>query len=108
MLETDTLVAARSSAARLSGGQMRQFYDRSRWAGKMIAEMLTGADATAWDSYLFYRPGAAWIGELPQPAEWIHQLTSAPWAGPARFYTGQALRDAVAQCLRQIVGALPM
>lgn len=104
MLETDTLIAARDSAAQLSDRHVQQFYDGSQRAGKMIAEMLNAAGATAWDSYLFYHPGVAWIGELPRPAGWIHQLTSAAWADPARYYTGQTLRDAVVLCLRQTLG----
>lgn len=85
MLAADSIEAAQEVATLISDARAVHFYDNARRAGALIAASVGGAGAVAWDTYLFYRAGAAWAEVPPPPDRWMHQLGPSVWADPSRF-----------------------
>lgn len=62
----------------------RHFVDEERLVGQAVARMVCGADRIAWDTYLFYSPGATW-DSLGDPTVWLHGLKDCNWVPPERY-----------------------
>jgi len=92
MLKEDDAAAARLVAELIADPRLQHFYDARRAAGRAIAGSLGGRGHTAWDAYLFYRPGARWRRLPPPPDAWVHQLGGSAWADPARLRRGAEMR----------------
>lgn len=91
MLASDSLAEADKVSALIPDRRATHFYDSKRWAAQAIAASVGGADAVAWDTYLFYRPGAGWADAPPLPERWMHQLGPSGWADPQRFRWADSL-----------------
>ncbi len=69
-----------------------QFYDPEKISGLEIAVGLGAKPGeVAWDVYLFFDRQTDWVDRLPEPIEWVHQLSSSSWAERGRLYTGDHL-----------------
>jgi len=101
MLETDNEQAARVSSGLLDDPRVIHFYDPEKRFGKAIAEGLHGEGKTAWDIYLFYKPGVQWVETPPQPVSWMHQLYPSSWADPNYYRTGQDLVEELRKSVEQ-------
>ena len=91
LLAADSFEEAQKVAALISDARAVHYYDGARWIGRVIAASVGGVDAAAWDTYLFYRPGAAWAEAPPPPDRWMHQLGPSVWADPSRFRWAETL-----------------
>ena len=125
MMATDDLNSAAESAARVADPRLAGFHDPKHVLGRAMARCLGWKGHVAWDTYFVYRPGTLWTGaEMPPPDAWFHQLKdremweqtaeadvgTAEWthalaekseADPARFRTGDDLRVALENALRE-------
>jgi hypothetical protein len=93
MYEIDSIEATREASSLFTGyPRVAQFYDPERLSGKEVVRTL-GAEAgeAAWDVYLFFKGQDKWFDLLPEPVDWVHQLTGSIWADPGRFYQGDQL-----------------
>ena len=90
-LAADSIEAAQEVAALIGDARAVQFYDSTRRIGGAIAASVGGVGAVAWDTYLFYRPGATWAEAPPPPDRWMHQLGPSLWADPLRFRWAKSL-----------------
>jgi hypothetical protein len=124
MMPTDNLDSAAESAVRISDFRLAPFHDSKHVAGRTMARTLGWNGHVAWDTYFIYRPGVLWTaGALPLPDAWFHQLKdremweqiadaevgTADWtkalaekseADPAQFRTGDDLRSALVDALK--------
>lgn len=91
MLTPDSLAEADKVSALIPDRRATHFYDSQRRAARAIAASVGGAGAVAWDTYLFYRPGAVWAEAPPLPDRWMHQLGPSGWADPLRFRWAESL-----------------
>jgi hypothetical protein len=87
----DTEVAAIRTAQTMRDQRVRHFFDPEKEVGKAIAHSLAGDGQIAWDVYLFYRQGALWQQDPPQPVAWAHQLNVCEWADLAHQHCGEEL-----------------
>ena len=100
--------------------------------GRAMARCLGWKGHVAWDTYFVYRTGSLWTGvEMPYPDAWFHQLKdrevweqtaeadlgTAEWthalaekseADPAHFRTGDDLRVALGNALKEAAAAQPI
>ena len=130
MMATDDLNSATESAARVTDPRLAAFHDPHHELGRAMARSLGWKGHVAWDTYFVYRPGTLWTAaEMPTPDEWFHQLKdremweqtaeadvgTTEWthaladkseADPARFRTGDDLRDALENALRDAAAQL--
>jgi hypothetical protein len=128
MMPTDNLKSATDAAARLADMRLTAFHDHDHALGLSMARTLGWKGHVAWDTYFIYRPGTLWTGaDPPHPDWWFHQLKdrevweqtaeadvgTADWtrllaekseADPAQFRTGDALRNALENALREASG----
>jgi hypothetical protein len=124
MMPTDNLNSAAESAARVTDPRLAAFHDPKHILGRAMARTLGWKSHVAWDTYFIYRPGTLWTGDrVPSPDAWFHQLKdremweqtaeadvgTADWthaladkseADPAQFRTGDDLRVALENALR--------
>ena len=113
MLPDDDLDAARAEAARTPDARASAFHDPEQRAGRAAARSMGWTRDVAWDVFLVYGPSVAWVADdVPPPAAWFHQLNdgedperSEP--DPARFRTGDGLRRALADAIRDAARAAP-
>lgn len=125
MMPADGLDSAAASAGRTKDARLTVFHDPQHLAGRTMARCLGWKGHVAWDTYFIYHPGSLWTGtEMPYPDAWFHQLKdreiweqtaeaelgSADWthalaekseADPAHFRTGDDLRVALAEALKE-------
>ena len=104
MNEADSIELVQE-ASRLFRDDFRvtQFYDPAKFSGLEVAKGLSAQPGeVAWDIYLFYDGQDKWLDQLPQPNEWVHQLSNSRWAEPDRYYQG----DRLAQKMREIMESL--
>jgi len=80
-----------SAAGRFTDPRVTQFDDSRRHAGRLFAEGLLPI-SYAWDTYLFYAPGAEWEHLPPRPFAWSHQLGRI---ATDHFHTRERLFDAL-------------
>ena len=90
MLPEDTKERARLEADKFRDPQIHHFYDPNKRSGAAIADSLGYKDRVAWDIYLFYTAGAAWLDTPPPPAAWMHQL-SETWLTRKHYHKGDDL-----------------
>jgi hypothetical protein len=124
MMATDDLVSAVESAARVDDPRLAAFHDPGHVLGRAMARSLGWKRHVAWDTYFVYRPGTLWTSaEMPLPDSWFHQLKdremweqtaeadvgTAEWthaladkseADAGQFRTGDDLRVALQNALR--------
>jgi hypothetical protein len=105
MNQKDTEDAAKRADVLLGkGGPIRSFYDPGQRTGKALALSLGGETrAVAWDIYLLFDRECRWAAGLPAPLDWIHQMSACPWADPARYFTGEALVEALYRTIKKNV-----
>lgn len=132
MVPADGLNSAAASAGRVTDSRLAPFHDPKHLAGRTIARCLGWKSHVAWDTYFVYRPGTLWNGtEMPYPDAWFHQLKdrevweqtaeadvgSAEWthalaakseADPAHFRTGDDLRVALGNALKEAEAVTPV
>jgi hypothetical protein len=103
MLPADSPAAAEQSRTIITDPRVRHFYDPERRAGEAVARSL-GATAgkVAWDIYLFYAAGSAWLTAPPLPVCWAHQLTGSDWADAAHYHSGEDLLVALRESMLRI------
>ena len=128
MMPSDNFKSAAASAGRVADARLTPFHDPKHLAGRAMARRLGWKGHVAWDTYFVYRPGSRWTGaEMPVPDAWFHQLKdrevweqtaeadvgTADWthalaekseADPAHFRTGDDLRTALADALKEAAG----
>jgi hypothetical protein len=75
----DTYESARRQATLARDKRIRHFWDGDDLLGAVVATRLQRPGLIAWDIYLSFRAGACWDGELPAPAEWVHQMGDEAW-----------------------------
>ncbi len=90
MLPEDSKEKARVEAGNFSDPRLLHFYDPNKRSGAAIADSLGYEDRVAWDIYLFYTAGAAWIEKPPAPTVWMHQL-SETWIDRKHYHSGDDL-----------------
>jgi hypothetical protein len=124
MMPTDNPSSAAESAARVADPRMTAFHDPKHVLGRVMARSLNWRSHVAWDTYFVYSPGTLWTAaKMPPPDAWFHQLKdremweqtaeadigTADWthalaeeseADPAHFRTGDDLRVALENALR--------
>jgi hypothetical protein len=124
MMPTDDMNSAAEAAGRVADRRLAAFHDAKHLLGRAMARCLGWKGHVAWDTYFVYRPGTLWTGtEMPPPDAWFHQLKdremweqtaeadvgTADWthalaekseADAARFRTGDDLRVALENALR--------
>ena len=124
MMDTDNIESAAGAAARIQDPRLAAFHDPKHLLGKAMARRLGWKSHVAWDTYFVYKPGSLWTGpDMPAPDEWFPQLKdremwektaeedvgTADWTGalaekseadPARFRTGDDLRIALDNAVR--------
>jgi hypothetical protein len=105
MLEGDTEAVARERAVAFANDPRgRQFYDAEKRLGRHVAQLLAGgADAVAWDAYLFFAAGSKWRQSLPRPAAWTHQLTTSNWAAARNYQAGEALEEELRRAMGELI-----
>jgi hypothetical protein len=130
ILRGDDAAAAARSQAIVRGARVRHFWDAERQIGAALAHHLNvpplvevpgGDDAAAlervfaagfvrggpvaYDSALFFAPGATWGSPAPAPAGWVTQLDPAVYAGvdPARSFFGPALAQELGRLARELL-----
>ena len=91
MLTADSVTAAEEVAGLIIDPRAVHLYDNARQIGRGIAASVGGVDTVAWDTYLFYRPGATWMDAPPPPDRWMHQLGPSTWADPNRSRWAESL-----------------
>jgi len=125
MIPTDDVDSAAASAGRVTDPRLTAFHDPKHLAGRAMARCLGWKGHVAWDICFIYRPGSLWTDtEMPYPDTWFHQLKdremweqtaeadlgTADWthalaekseADPAHFRTGDDLRVALADALKE-------
>ncbi|MFT4540135.1 MAG: hypothetical protein ACI835_002584 [Planctomycetota bacterium] len=69
----DNRDGALTSAACIDDPRVRHYHDPGQRAGRAFAEGLLPT-GFAWDTYLFYSPGAVWDDLPPRPRSWASQL----------------------------------
>ncbi len=84
MLQEDDERIARQKSEMVQDPRIMQFWDYERIAARMYGNTLRLAKGVAWDVYLLYSPRMRWENEenAPEPAYWMHQLTSESSADP--------------------------
>ena len=105
MYATDSMdVVGEASRLFSSDPQVTQFYDPWKFIGLEVAKGL-GAESgeVAWDIYLFFGEQDEWIERLPQPQDWLHQLSSSSWAEPDRFYQGDQLARKIGELMESLL-----
>lgn len=124
MMDSDNIDSANASAATIADSRLAAFHDSKHVLGKAMARRLGWKSHVAWDTYFVYKPGTLWTGaEMPAPEAWFHQLKdremweqtaeeevgTANWTGvlaekseadPAQFRTGDDLRIALENAVR--------
>jgi hypothetical protein len=124
MMDTDNIETANASAAGIPDPRLAAFHDPKHVLGKAMARRLGWKSHVAWDTYFVYKPGTLWTAaEMPAPDAWFHQLKdremweqtaeqevgTANWTGalaekseadPAQFRTGDDLRVALENAVR--------
>ncbi|MGA2714816.1 MAG: hypothetical protein ABSG41_17080 [Bryobacteraceae bacterium] len=132
MMPADGLDSAATSAGRVTDSRLAPFHDPKHVAGRAMARCLGWKGHVAWDTYFVYRTGSLWTGvEMPYPDAWFHQLKdrevweqtaeadlgTAEWthalaekseADPAHFRTGDDLRVALGNALKEAAAAQPI
>lgn len=103
MLSGDSPAAIEEAAAEFDRDGIRQFADPERTVGRLVANSLGEPDDIAWDIYLFYGPEVRWTDQLPEPAEWVHQLGSRSWAPPERYRCGNELEEELGTVARRMI-----
>jgi hypothetical protein len=73
MLPSDCPDSVVRASSLFEDPRVRHFHDRTKLAGRTFAKGLLPI-GVAWDTYLFYPPGAKWSDAPPHPARWSHQL----------------------------------
>ena len=69
MLDSDERPAADHASEAFADRAIPQFWDGNQAMGKEVARSLGQPDWTAWDIYLFYPPGVAWLDAGLPPAQ---------------------------------------
>jgi hypothetical protein len=84
MLKEDNEQIAKEKSEMIKDPRIMQFWDYDRLASRMFANTLRLVKGMAWDVYLLYSPRMRWENEesAPEPAFWMHQLTSDSSADP--------------------------
>ena len=104
MLAADSATAAEEVAGLITDLRAVHLYDSARRIGRGIAASVGGVDTIAWDTYLFYRPGATWMDAAPPPDRWMHQLGPSTWADPNRFRWAESLRRELQTAAVELLG----
>ena len=109
VLETDTLAAARKSAATVVDRRVEHYWDEGLRLGHRVGEVLglptseppDRTSGLAWDVYLVYGAGERWWsgGAFPAPVAWWHQLDAVQVPQAPLLDDGSGLRRAVADAL---------
>ena len=93
ILPGDGAASARRASALFGESQVAQFHDPGGRVGQLIADRLV-KHPPAWDVYLFFDPGSAWLDAPPRPSRWFHQL-GPEIADASRQRAGAALAPAL-------------
>ena len=91
VLSSDSLESANAVAHLISDPRALHFYDACHAVAGAIATSVGGQGVAAYDTYLFYPPGARWTASPPPPVWWAHQLGPSAWADPSRFRWAETL-----------------
>lgn len=105
MYAADSLDLARDASQLFSGTpRPAHFYDPAQLSGLEVAERLGAPSGEiAWDIYLFFDPQAHWGAQIPQPADWVHQMQNPTWADTDRLFQGDDLAPKLGQILRSLL-----
>ena len=92
ILPDDCEAAALQSRALVPDARATHFWDARKALPPLFAELLDLPEGwPAWDVYLAYRAGPAWVDAPPPPSFWHHQLGEldiAPWLDGEAFASG--------------------
>ena len=107
MYAAESLEVAQQAAKLFSSdARVAQFYDPDKISGLEMAEAFGAEPAeVAWDVYLFYKRQEQWIDQIPQPADWAHQLESSHWADPNHLFMGDKLTVKLRDMMQNMVGS---
>jgi len=96
-------VAKLASEKFVKDSRVNHFFDPEQRVGSAITESLgVKAEASAWDIYLFFKPGKEWKELPPIPNEYVHQMSQNEWADPSKFFSGKALEDELCKLMENI------
>jgi hypothetical protein len=104
MLPQDSKEKAGIEAGKFKDSRVRHFYDPNKRSGADIAGSLGYKDRVAWDIYLFYKAGAAWIENPPAPAVWMHQL-SETWLDRKHYHKGDDLIRELSRAMQRLMSS---
>jgi len=106
-LDGDSEEAANLASEKfVKDNRVNHFFDPEQRVGSAIAENLgVTVEESAWDIYLFYKPGKEWKELPPIPNEYVHQMSQNVWADPSKFFSGEALEDELCKVMENLVGS---
>jgi hypothetical protein len=100
MVEGDSRDAAAEAIKLLGDVRVSHFWDSrkemARAFGKVIGQPNGKQPRLAWDFYAVFGPSAKWKDDVPEPADWMHQLDGLD---ANRRLDGDKLRESILQIL---------
>jgi hypothetical protein len=103
-LPDDSIADAQLARAQFGDGRVRQFWDHDNLIGQMVADQLGPPGLVAWDMYLGYPPGLAWLDSLPPAAAWVHQMGEEPWTDDSHRRSGEDFRARLSVVVKAVTG----
>ncbi len=83
----------------IEGDRVQHFWDEDKSLGLSFGKIVTlpRERTLAWDVYFLFGGQATWSDQLPQPADWMHQL-----AVDDRKLDGEKLQASVEKLLKEL------
>ncbi len=106
MNSKDTLAPALEAAQKFNDPRVEQFYDPLQKSGSLLADQLPIKAGIAWDIYLFYEKEKLWETRLPDPVDWMHQMSDSD-PDSSNLRCGDDLAKSLYDAMASITGSNP-